>query len=43
MMNNGNKSYIGTFSSEEVAARVYDLQSIKIKGINAKTNFTYNK
>ena len=42
MMANRNKSYIGTFSSEELAARIYDIISIKNKGIKAKTNFQYN-
>lgn len=42
MMANRNKSYIGTFCSEELAARIYDIISIKNKGIKAKTNFEYN-
>jgi hypothetical protein len=42
MMFNYNKSYIGTYSSEELAARIYDIVSIKKLGINAKTNFLYN-
>ncbi len=37
-----NKSYIGTFYSEELAARIYDIISIKRMGINTKTNFFYN-
>lgn len=37
-----NKGYIGTYPSEEIAARVYDIVSIKKKGIKAKTNFIYN-
>lgn len=36
------KGYIGTYSTEELAARVYDLVSIKNSGIKAKTNFQYN-
>ena len=36
------KSYIGTFYSEELAARIYDIISIKRMGINTKTNFFYN-
>lgn len=36
------KGYIGTYPTEELAARVYDLVSIKNKGIRAKTNFQYN-
>ena len=35
-------SYIGTFYSEELAARIYDIISIKRMGINSKTNFFYN-
>ena len=41
-MINKNKNYIGTYSSEEIAARVYDIISIKKKGIKSKTNFLYN-
>ena len=37
-----NKSYIGTYYSEELAARIYDIVSIKKNYINAKTNFLYN-
>ena len=37
-----NKSYIGTYYSEELAARIYDIVSIKRMGIKAKTNFLYN-
>lgn len=36
------KGYIGTYPTEELAARVYDLVSIKNNGIKAKTNFQYN-
>ena len=42
MMFKKNKSYIGTFYSEKLAARIYDIVSIKRIGINAKTNFLYN-
>ena len=42
MMNKRNKSYIGTYNSEELAARIYDFMAIKKKGIMAKTNFFYN-
>ena len=42
MMNKRDKSYIGTYNSEELAARIYDIASIKRIGINAKTNFLYN-
>ena len=33
------KSYISTYSLEEDAARIYDIKSIKARGIKAKTNF----
>ena len=36
-------TYLGTYKSEKLAAIVYDLMSIKKKGINAKTNFKYTK
>ena len=42
MMYKRNKSYIGTYYSEELAARIYDIVSIKRMGIKAKTNFLYN-
>ena len=42
IMFNKNQSYIGTFYSEKLAARIYDIASIKRIGINAKTNFLYN-
>jgi len=42
MMSKKNKPYIGTYNSEEIAARIYDIASIKKNGINAKTNFLYN-
>ena len=41
MINNKNY-YIGSYPSEEIAARVYDILSIKIRGIRARTNFFYN-
>ena len=37
-----NKAYISSYSSEEDAARIYDIMSIKARGIKAKTNFQYN-
>jgi len=42
MMYKNNKPYIGTYYSEELAARIYDIVSIKKNYINAKTNFLYN-
>ena len=41
-MNHKNKTYVGSYKSEEVAARIYDILSIKKKGISARTNFTYS-
>ena len=38
-----NKSYVGTYSSEEIAARIYDILAIKNRGVKAKTNFIYNE
>ena len=37
-----NNRYIGVFKTQEIAARVYDIISIKNQGIKAKTNFQYN-
>ena len=34
--------YIGVYPTEESAARIYDIASIKFNGIKAKTNFIYN-
>ena len=41
-MINNNKFYIGSYISEEITARVYDILAIKYRGINARTNFKYN-
>ena len=41
LMINNNKPYIGTYSSEELAARIYDIASIQNIGIKSKTNFLY--
>ena len=41
MMLNKNKSYIGSYSSEELAARVYDILALKNRGMKARTNFIY--
>ena len=42
MMINKNKSYIGSYPSEELAARIYDILALKNRGIKARTNFIYN-
>ena len=34
--------YFGVYPTQEIAARVYDIVSIKLQGIKAKTNFQYN-
>ena len=36
------KSYVGSYNSEEFAARIYDILSIKYRGIKARTNFKYS-
>ena len=41
-MINNKQYYIGSYLSEELAARVYDFLSIKNRGIKARTNFIYN-
>ena len=41
-MINNKKAYLGSYISEEVAARVYDIAAIKYRGINARTNYIYN-
>jgi len=42
IMANNKKYYIGNYSSEELAARIYDIHAIKMRGIKARTNFPYN-
>ena len=42
MMIHKNKSYIGSYPSEELAARIYDILALKNRGIKARTNFIYN-
>jgi len=37
-----SKSYVGTYSTEEIAARIYDILAIKYRGVKARTNFIYN-
>lgn len=41
-MLNKKNTYLGSYSSEKFAAKIYDFMSIKKNGIRAKTNFTYN-
>ena len=41
MMINKIKSYIGSYDSEELAARIYDILAFKYRGIKARTNFKY--
>ena len=43
IMVNKSKTYIGTYSSESIAARIYDIIAIKNRGIKARTNFVYSK
>jgi len=43
IMVNKSKAYIGTYSSENIAARIYDIIAIKNRGIKARTNFVYSK
>ena len=42
MMINNKKCYLGNYSSEDLAARIYDIQAIKSWGIKARTNFVYD-
>ena len=42
IMINNKKYYLGSYLSEEMAARVYDIFAIKNRGIKARTNFIYN-
>ena len=42
MMINNKKYYLGNYPSEDLAARIYDIQAIKSWGIKARTNFFYN-
>jgi hypothetical protein len=39
---NNNKYYLGSYPSEELAARIYDIVAIKNRGLKARTNFVYN-
>jgi len=42
IMINKSKSYVGTYTTEDFAARVYDILAIKNRGNKAKTNFIYS-
>jgi hypothetical protein len=42
-MVNNSKSYVGTYTTEDLAARVYDIMAIKNRGNKAKTNFIYSE
>ena len=42
IMINKKKTYIGSYPIEEDAARIYDILSLKYRGIRAKTNFYYS-
>jgi hypothetical protein len=42
MMINNKKFYLGNYPSEDLAARIYDIQAIKSWGVKARTNFVYN-
>ena len=35
------KSYVGSYNSEELAARIYDILALKYRGVKARTNFKY--
>jgi len=43
IMINKKKNFVGNYPSEELAARIYDIQAIKAWGLKAKTNFIYEK
>ena len=43
LMNNRRTYYFGNFQSEKIAARIYDLFSLKLRGYKAITNFPYDK
>jgi len=42
IMIKNKKYYIGSYPSEEIAAKIYDIVAIKNRGVKAKTNFPYN-
>jgi hypothetical protein len=37
----GTQHYLGTYPTEEEAARVYDLELTRRRGVTARTNFEY--
>ena len=41
LMYKKSKSYVGSYNSEEMAAKIYDFLSIKLRGVKARTNFKY--
>ena len=41
-MINKKKIYIGSYPVEEDAAIIYDILTLKFRGIKAKTNYYYN-
>jgi len=43
IMINNKKYFAGNYPSEDLAARIYDIQAIKARGIKARTNFVYDK
>ena len=42
IMIKNKKYYLGNYNSEDLAARIYDIQAIKSWGIKARTNFAYD-
>ena len=40
---NHKKYYLGNYTSEDLAARIYDIYAIKNRGTKARTNFVYDK
>jgi len=41
-MINKIKIYIGSYPSEQIAARIYDILALKKRGFKARTNFIYD-
>ena len=42
LMNKKNKYYLGNHNKEIIAAKIYDIFAIKLRGEKATTNFFYN-